>query len=50
LWKDFWNGVSPNMWAEDEWYDYLKDKGGEGMLRQYHPEAFEQTSLESFFS
>tara|TARA_R110000737_G_scaffold151249_1_gene180509 strand:- start:461 stop:1846 length:1386 start_codon:yes stop_codon:yes gene_type:complete len=50
LWKSFWNGVSPSMWAEDEWFDYLKDKGGIDMLNQYHPEAESQTSLEGFFS
>lgn len=50
LWKSFWNGVSPSMWAEDEWFDYLKDKGGVDMLNQYHPEAESQTSLEGFFS
>ena len=50
LWKPFWNGVSPSMWEEQEWYDYLTANGGEEMTKQYHPEAFEvKTSLEAFF-
>ena len=24
LWRHLWNGVSPNMWEEQEWYDYMK--------------------------
>lgn len=27
LWRERWNGVSPNMWEEDEWHDYRKAKG-----------------------
>lgn len=51
LWRSFWNGVSPGMWAEQEWYDYLEANGGEGMVKEYHPEAFEKpTTLEGFFS
>jgi hypothetical protein len=23
LWKPLWNGVSPGMWEDKEWYDYL---------------------------
>jgi hypothetical protein len=34
-----WNGVSPNMWESEEWYDYLREKGGEQMLHTYHPKA-----------
>ena len=45
-----WNGVSPNMWFESEWYDYLTERMGEETLRKYHPEAHEQAgSLEDFF-
>lgn len=50
FWKHLWNGVSANMWDSDEWYNYLVERGGEEMLKQYHPEAVEEkTSLESFF-
>lgn len=50
LWKEFWNGVSPNMFEEKEWYNYLKKRGGTDMLNQYHPNAFEEkVSLEDFF-
>jgi len=24
LWRDRWNGVSPNMWEEPEWHEYRK--------------------------
>ncbi len=34
-----WNGVSPGMWEEEEWYDFLREKGGEHMLHTYHPKA-----------
>lgn len=50
LWRPYWNGVSPGMWDEQEWYTYLKENGGEEMLREYHPGAFEEkVSLEDFF-
>ena len=52
LWRPFWNGVSPSMWHNEEWYDYLKakDKGLE-WLEDYHPEALEEkTTLEGFFA
>jgi len=48
LWKKLWNGVSPGMWDEKEWYDYLKEKGGEEMLAKYHPDAL-ANSLDEFF-
>jgi hypothetical protein len=53
LWRPYWNGVSPSMWGEEEWYDYLTQRGGEDMLRLYHPEAVamkEEISLEDFFA
>jgi len=50
LWRPYWNGVSPSMWDDQEWYDYLTSHGGEDMLKQYHPEALEvKSSLEAFF-
>lgn len=50
LWRPYWNGVSPGMWSEKEWYNYLTNVMGEGTVMEYHPEAFEsQSSLESFF-
>lgn len=49
-WREYWNGVSPSMWDSQEWFDYLRKEGGEDMLREYHPEAFEvKSSLEDFF-
>jgi len=52
LWRKHWNGVSPNMWYEKEWYDYLSSKLGEEVLKKYHPESVETKSsgLESFLS
>jgi hypothetical protein len=50
LWREFWNGVSPNMWFESEWYEYLEAHGGREMVEEYHPEAYEvKSSLEGFF-
>jgi len=41
------NGVTAGMWSSDEWYDYLRDNGGEDMLQQYHPQV-EAGSLAGF--
>jgi len=50
LWREYWNGVSPNMWDEQEWYDYLSDKMGADVLKEYHPKAVEEkSSLDEFF-
>jgi len=49
-WREYWNGVSSNMWSSQEWYDYLKENGGVEMLDEYHPEALkEKATLEDFF-
>jgi len=47
-WREYWNGVSADMWTSREWYDYLEAKLGKKTLLEYHPEANEST-LESFF-
>lgn len=47
--RPLWNGITPGMWDEKEWYDYLRSGLGEDTLRQYHPDAFKST-LDSFFS
>ena len=49
LWRKHWNGVSPNMWEEQEWYDYLSSKLGEEVLQKYHPRA-KSNNLEGFFA
>lgn len=49
LWKKLWNGVSPGMWEEKEWYDYLSNKLGEEVLAKYHPNAV-NADLEEFFA
>lgn len=51
LWREYWNGVSPDMWKGQEWYDYLTEKMGRDILKEYHPEAVEEKStLEGFFA
>jgi len=47
-WKPLWNGVSEGMWESQEWFDYLKSKGGSDMLNTYHPNN-SKSSLEDFF-
>jgi hypothetical protein len=48
--RPLWNGVSPAMWDNQEWYDYLRSQpNGEEMLAKYHPEA-EKADIMGFFS
>jgi hypothetical protein len=42
-----WNGVSPGMWDEQEWFDFLRKKCGDEMLNKYHPQ---KAALDEFFS
>jgi len=50
LYRPLWNGVSSNMWNDDEWYDYIRANGDESMLETYHPDALKSSSsLEEFF-
>ena len=44
LQRPLWNGVSPNMWFEKEWYDYLK---AHNILDPYKKE--EKSTLEGFY-
>lgn len=46
--RPLWNGITPGMWEETEWYDYLRSRLGDDTVRQYHPDAF-KSSLDSFF-
>jgi hypothetical protein len=40
MWKKLWNGVSPGMWDDAEWYDFLrKQPNGDAMVAKYHPDA-----------
>jgi hypothetical protein len=51
-WRPQWNGVSPSMFEQQEWYDYLSAyAGGQSLLEQYHPEAVKQQvqTLDQFF-
>ena len=50
LQRKLWNGISPGMWEEQEWYDYLESVGGHEMVAKYHPEAYNKVStLEDLF-
>jgi len=50
LQRHLWNGISQGMWEEKEWYDWLRNQpNGEAMLKEYHPEAVVENSLENFF-
>jgi hypothetical protein len=43
--RPLWNGVSPDMWNEQEWYDYMKANNMED------PYVVEKAaSLEDFFA
>ena len=44
LWRPLWNGVSPNMWEDQEWFDYMK---GHNIEDPYAKEK--NASLDSFF-
>lgn len=45
LWKPLWNGVSPSMWEDQEWFDYMK---AHNMPDPYVKQV--AASLEDFFS
>ena len=47
--RHLWNGVSPDMWNSDEWYEYLEAKLGHDVVMKYHPESEKANSLEGFF-
>lgn len=50
LWKPLWNGVSPGMWEEEEWVDYLLANGmNEYVKENFGSEEEKPTSLEDFF-
>jgi hypothetical protein len=50
LQRKLWNGISPGMWTEQEWYDYLEHHGGQEMVAKYHPEAYnKESTLEHLF-
>ena len=50
FYRPLWNGVSPGMWDEPEWYEYLESKMGREIVDKYHPAAFKvESSLEDLF-
>jgi hypothetical protein len=48
--RSLWNGISPSMWDDQEWYTYLESKLGKDTLVKYHPDSVKATDLEDFFS
>jgi len=46
--RKLWNGISPGMWEDTEWYDYCESKLGREKLLKYHPDAA-ATTLDEFF-
>ena len=46
--RSLWNGITPSMWENPEWYEYLEQQLGEEVLVKYHPDA-KANSLEDFF-
>jgi hypothetical protein len=50
FYRPLWNGVSPGMWDEPEWYEYLEGKMGREIVEKFHPAAFKvESSLEDLF-
>ena len=46
-----WNGVSPGMWEDKEWYNYCESKLGRETLVKYHPEVDAVViTLDEFFN
>jgi len=35
--RHLWNGVSQGMWDDQEWYDFLINKGRQDLVDKYHP-------------
>lgn len=44
LWRKGWNGVSPDMWHDQEWYDYMESN----KIENPYP-IKQQSNLEEFF-
>ena len=50
LQRKLWNGISPGMWEEQDWYEYLEKHGGREMVAKYHPEAYtKESTLDHLF-
>jgi len=48
-----WNGVSPDMWASKEWYNYALSKGGREMITENQQDLIDlhenESTLDEFF-
>lgn len=49
--RTMFNGVTPDMWEEQAWYDFCREKVGEKQLFANHPMAMpkEEAGLDAFF-
>ena len=48
--RHLWNGVSQAMWENEEWYDFLRNKGRQDLVDKYHPPKTTTVgALENFF-
>ena len=48
--RHLWNGVTPGMWDDQEWYDFLISKGKQDLLDKHHaPKTTTVGALEEFF-
>jgi hypothetical protein len=51
LWRERWNGVSPNCFFEDEWKQFLSSELGNEKAKMYEPDLFSvgKNTLDEFF-
>ena len=49
LWVERWNGVSPGMWTEQEWFDFLESKGLTDEDGNLPPTDNKPSTLDAFF-
>jgi hypothetical protein len=50
LQRPLWNGISPSMWEDDEWIEFLLGRGYTDYVQEKFPEYFDTgNSLENFF-
>jgi hypothetical protein len=46
LWRSLWNGISPHMWEEEEWLEYLEKHN----MIDEDGKVFRRNTVEDFFS
>jgi hypothetical protein len=48
-WREFWNGVSENMWESEEWFNFLKSRGQDYLIDKYHGHNSNDNPLSDLF-